>query len=119
MKSIASYLLLISGCLLAFLPSPTGAQQPSDPDGIEFFERKIRPALVLHCYECHSKRADEFKGGLRLDLGETLRRGGASGPAIVPGQADQSLLIEAVRYQSLEMPPKGKLPDRLIADLVK
>ena len=86
---------------------------------LEFFEKRIRPVLVQHCYECHSPKAKKPKGGLRLDLRETWRRGGDSGPAIIPGKADTSLLIKAVRYESLEMPPKGKLPDRVIADLVK
>jgi hypothetical protein len=117
MKSIIRcWLVFACVCLMSSL---LHAEDRLSEQQVAFFEKRIRPVLAEHCYECHSKRADEFKGGLRLDLGETLRRGGASGPAIVPGQADQSLLIEAVRYQSLEMPPKGKLPDRLIADLVK
>ena len=84
-----------------------------------FFEKRVRPVLVEHCYKCHSASAKHLKGGLRLDLRETLRRGGDSGLAIVPGRVDQSLLIEAVRYESLEMPPEGKLPQRVIVDLVK
>ena len=86
---------------------------------VAFFEKRIRPVLADHCYECHSERAEKLKGGLRLDLRETLRRGGDSGPAIVPGQTDKSLLIAAVRYESLEMPPQGRLPERVIADLVR
>jgi hypothetical protein len=91
----------------------------SDP-GVEFFERKIRPLLVERCYECHSAQAEKLKGGLFLDTKEGVLKGGDSGPAIVPGNPDKSLLIKAVRYTSddLQMPPKNKrLPDEQIADL--
>jgi hypothetical protein len=93
------------------------AADPLPDQQLAFFENRIRPVLVEHCYECHSEKAKKLKGGLRLDLRDTLRRGGDTGPAIVPGKPDESLLIEAVRYDSLEMPPKGKLPERVIADL--
>ena len=75
----------------------------------EFFEGKVRPLLANVCYKCHSAEAKELKGGLRLDSREALLEGGDSGPAIVPGKPDQSLLLNAVRYQSLAMPPDGKL----------
>ena len=90
------------------------AQSPE----IEHFERRIRPVLIEQCMRCHSARLDEPMGGLRVDSRDALRRGGASGPALVPGRPDQSLLIKALRYQdpSLKMPPTGKLPDRVIAD---
>ena len=94
------------------------ADQPADPAGVEFFEKRVRPVLVEHCYECHSSEAEEEQGGLRLDSRAALRRGGESGPAVVPGSADESLLISAIRYEDLEMPPDGKLPEQLIADLV-
>ncbi len=93
-------------------------QIPSEKQ-IAFFETRIRPVLVEHCYECHSEGADKLKGGLRVDLSESLRVGGESGPAIVPGDVGQSLLIDAVRYESFEMPPDGKLPDTVIADLIR
>ncbi|MEX2188197.1 MAG: DUF1553 domain-containing protein [Pirellulales bacterium] len=86
---------------------------------LDFFERKIRPMLLEHCYACHSQQAKadgKLKGGLRLDTAAGWRTGGDSGPAIVPGKPDESLLIEALRYESYEMPPKGKLPDAVIAD---
>src|SRR5579864_1010860 len=83
-----------------------------DPVGIEFFERKIRPILVNHCYECHSHAAKKHKGKLYLDTIAGIRKGGESGPAVVPGKPDASWLLKAVRHQSddLKMPPKGKLP---------
>jgi mono/diheme cytochrome c family protein len=87
----------------------------------EFFENKIRPVLSKHCYQCHSAEATKVKGGLLLDTREGTLQGGDSGPAIVPGEAEKSLLIKAVRYTDpdLQMPPKGeKLSDAQIADLV-
>ncbi|MBT5599618.1 MAG: DUF1549 domain-containing protein [Planctomycetaceae bacterium] len=79
------------------------------PAQIEGFEKNIRPLLIQHCYECHSADADKIKGGLLLDSREALLVGGDSGPAIVSGKPQESLLISAVKYQSYEMPPNGKL----------
>ena len=79
-----------------------------DSDGIEFFESKIRPVLASKCFACHSQnaaQAKKLKGKLLLDSKAGVLAGGESGPAIVPGQPEQSLLIEAIRHQSLEMPP--------------
>ena len=95
------------------------AEDTATDAGDAFFEQRIRPLLVEHCYACHSGRAKKQKGGLRLDLRSTVRAGGESGPAIVPGRPEQSLLISAVRHESLKMPPERKLPDRAIADLVR
>lgn len=86
-------------------------------DGLELFEKEIRPALVANCYECHSAKAGKAKGGLLLDSKDGWAKGGDSGPAIVPGKPDSSLLIKAVRYhdESTQMPPKkGPLPDATI-----
>jgi hypothetical protein len=83
---------------------------------IEFFEKKIRPVLVEHCYECHSAQSAKVRGGLLLDTRESLRRGGESGPAVVPGDVAASLLLKALRYEDRKMPPGGKLPDPVIAD---
>jgi hypothetical protein len=90
-------------------------------EDFEFFEKHIRPVLVENCYECHSAESEKLKGGLRLDLREGLLKGGDTGPAIVPGDPENSLLIKAVRYtdKDLQMPPKDKkLADAQIADLV-
>jgi hypothetical protein len=102
-------------------PVEAGPPQLGGPtaDGIEFFETKIRPVLVERCYECHSGKAKVLQGGLRLDSAEALRKGGDSGPAIVPYKPDESLLISALRYESFEMPPSGKLPDNVTADFIK
>jgi hypothetical protein len=105
---------------------PTGLanaqdQQKLTAEQVTFFEKKIRPVLVKHCYGCHSDQAAEkqkLRGGLRLDSGPALLKGGDSGPVIVPGKPAESLLLSALRYEDFEMPPKGKLPDAVIADFV-
>jgi mono/diheme cytochrome c family protein len=79
---------------------------PSAADA-DFFERDIRPLLIRHCFECHGDLA-EPKGGLKLTSREDLLRGGDSGPAAVAGQPHESVLISAVKYDGLEMPPDGK-----------
>lgn len=85
---------------------------------LEFFEKKIRPVLAQHCYECHSDDAGTVQAGLRLGSRSQMLRGGDSGAAVVPGEPDESLLIRAVRYEGVyDMPPDGKLPDATIADL--
>ena len=88
--------------------------------GIEFFEKKIRPVLVQHCHECHAADSKAIKGGLLLDSREGWRKGGDSGPSIISGKPSDSLLIKALRHEDgLEMPPKGKLSDEIVADFVK
>ena len=97
------------------------AAAPMDA-GPAFFEKSIRPVLVKHCYECHSADATakgNLKAGLLLDVRQGLLDGGESGPAIVPGAPDKSLLIGALKHQSYEMPPTGRLPAAVIADFVK
>lgn len=82
----------------------------------EFFEKKIRPVLVEHCYKCHAQDAAARKGNLRLDTAAAARTGGDSGPAVVPGQPDESLLLSALKYDTFEMPPSGQLPEHVVAD---
>jgi hypothetical protein len=83
---------------------------------LTFFETKIRPVLIASCYECHASDAKIIQGGLRLDSRAGLLKGGDTGAAIVAGNPDGSLLIQALRYSDIEMPPKGKLPDSIIKD---
>jgi hypothetical protein len=105
-------------CLISGV-SASGAQVTAAQT--QFFENKIRPLLSQECYKCHSQSAERVKAGLLLDTRESLLKGGDSGPAIVPGDPEKSLLIKAVRYTDpdLQMPPKNKkLSDEQIADLV-
>ena len=82
-----------------------------------FFNKNVQPILEKYCYECHSHQAKKVQGGLMLDSRSGWKTGGDSGPAIVSGNPGESLLIQAVRYEDLEMPPKGRLPDELVKRL--
>ena len=97
----------------------TAFGQPFPSVQLEFFEKEVRPLFAKHCYKCHSVNAKRLEGGLLLDSRSAQLRGGDSGPSIVPGNADQSLLVQAVRYEDFEMPPKGKLPERETEILVR
>jgi dienelactone hydrolase len=101
---------------------PEGASRPAPTAAANLghFEKKIRPVLVAQCYSCHAADSKEIKGGLALDTRAGIRKGGDSGPAVVPGNAKASLLIAAIRHEDgLEMPPKQKLTEGQIADFVK
>jgi len=111
--------MLVGCALFGALVAVSAAAEPEDAKGIEFFEKRIRPVLVEHCYKCHSSGSDEVKGGLLLDTRAGIRAGGDSGHAVVPGNLDESVLIESIRYESYEMPPDRQLPDRVIANFVK
>lgn len=109
----ASSLPLLLPCVsvAAVDPAVTPAQE-------KFFEEKIRPVLIEHCYKCHSIERDKNKGGLVLDSRSGLRAGGSSGYVIEPGDPDASLLYQALTHRDDDtaMPPDDKLPDRVIAD---
>ncbi len=77
------------------------AEKPTERAGIEFFEQRIRPVLIGHCYECHSAKSKILQANLHLDTREGTRRGGDSGPAVVPGDSGASLLVDALRYEGL------------------
>ena len=91
----------------------------STAEGLDFFEKKIRPVLVEHCYKCHSASSEKVKGGLLLDTREGIRKGGESGHAVVPGNLKESLLISALKHDDFEMPPKKVLPAAVVADFEK
>src|SRR5439155_8002074 len=119
--------LLLSFCrttlillLAAVLKNWVAPAWASPGDETEFFEKKIRPVLVEKCFQCHSSQSKAPMGGLRLDSAENILKGGESGPAIVPGNPSQSLLIKAISYADLKlrMPPTGKLSDEEIADFI-
>jgi Protein of unknown function (DUF1553)/Protein of unknown function (DUF1549)/Planctomycete cytochrome C len=100
-------------------PSAAAGRAPTK-DQLDFFESRIRPIFTANCYQCHSGSVNPPKGGLELDWQGGWEKGGDAGPAIVPGDPDKSLLIQAVRYTDpgLHMPPGGKLSDAQINDLV-
>ena len=107
---------------LAILVLATSSALAADPADIAFFEQKVRPVLVEHCYSCHSAEAKKLKGNLYLDSKAGWETGGDSGEAaVVPGKPEASLLIRTVLHleEGREMPAKEpKLPDAVIADLV-
>src|SRR5918998_823038 len=93
-------------------------QAKPGPEQVEFFESRVRPVLATHCLGCHGP--EKQKGNLRLDSADAMRTGGDSGPAIAPGDPEQSPLIEAIRYDGpTQMPPKGKLGDAEVAALTE
>lgn len=107
--------------MLALLGLGVGvhAAEPKAPTDqqLQFFETKIRPVLANHCYDCHGP--DEQSSELRLDTASGLFQGGGSGPPVVPGQPDQSLLLAAISHTNpeLKMPPDEKLPAEHIENL--
>ena len=114
--------LVFSSVILGsgLFPSTARAADTDKAAAIAFFETKIRPLLVNNCYTCHSANTNS-RGELRVDDINGLLNGGASGPAVVPGDPGKSLLITAVSHaeKSLKMPPKKKLTDEQIADLTR
>jgi hypothetical protein len=118
-RRLALAVVILVACQPALLVADDGT---NDPAGVDLFEKKIRPVLVQECYQCHSAQAaaqKKLQGELLLDTRDGARKGGESGPAVVPGKPDESLLVRAIRHDDFEMPPKGKLPDAVIADFVK
>lgn len=105
-------LIVISACFAL----SSNADEPAKRGEIAFFENKIRPVLAEHCYECHSADADELGGNLLLDHREAMQSGGESGPVLVAGEPANSLIIQALRQDGIEMPPSGPLPESVISD---
>ena len=111
----AFMLLFFTGVAMAAPPPPPEVTEAES----RFFETKIRPQLVKHCFGCHSAKSGKIRGGLRLDTKLGTLRGGNTGPAVVPNSLDKSLLWESINYEDLEMPPRGELPANVIADFRK
>ena len=98
------------------------AQQPSSPASIAFFESRIRPVLIEHCYKCHSAGVGASEGAFQLDTRNAILKGGDRGPALIPGDPQGSMLLTAMSHADpdLKMPPKrDRLPDGVIADFKK
>jgi hypothetical protein len=79
----------------------------------ELFAKKVRPLLEIKCFDCHSSKAEEVKGNLKLESLESILKGGDNGPAVVAGDVEMSFLLRAIRYEEADyqMPPAGKLSD--------
>ena len=115
-KGLLKQLPLMVGLFSCVLNSCSTAQSPRSD--LEFFENKIRPIFVEHCYECHSQNGESVEAGFNVDSREAILKGGDTGPALIPGDAAASLLIDAVNYRGFyEMPPSSKLPKEKIAML--
>ena len=107
---ILSIVILVTVCRPAFTVAD---------EGVDFFEKKIRPVLIKHCYQCHSAdaaRKQKLKGQLQLDTREGVKLGGESGRVVVSGKPSQSTLISALKHNDFEMPPGKKLPEAVIRD---
>src|SRR6476659_3428547 len=101
-------------CCLFTAVAHAQSTEPVDASGVEFFESKIRPVLAKNCYGCHSAATKVISAGLQLDTRDGMRKGGISGPAIIPGRSSKSLLVRAIHYQGKKMPPSGQLPEAVI-----
>ncbi|MCA9265850.1 MAG: hypothetical protein KDA60_18435, partial [Planctomycetales bacterium] len=110
----------IAGCIITycFIANQAHAAEPVPAESVQYFEQHIRPLLVEHCYGCHSSTGEQ-EGGLLLDRRDGWVKGGDSGPAIVPGDPESSLLIRAVRWAdpNLQMPPDQSLPREAVVKL--
>ena len=122
-STVWSHVALLPGfaalliCLAQQVLGGTAPEIKPSPLALELFEKNVRPVLARNCYSCHASA--QQLGGLRLDSLEGLLRGGSRGPAIIPGQAEESLLIKAVKHDGLKMPLGGRLTDSEIESLVK
>ena len=119
---LAALALGATGCIDALEPEvgpprvDRCSDEDRDPDRTVSFRADVQPLLDEYCYRCHSAQEPRLRGGLKLDTRDALRKGGDSGPALAPGNVKDSLLLQALRYEGLQMPPSGKLPAHVIAD---
>ncbi len=110
-------MMLVICIAMVFTVNTSVAKDAQTKDrGIDFFEAKIRPVLIKHCYECHAADSKSVRGGLLLDTRAGTLKGGDSGPALISGKPSESLLLESLRFEGFEMPPSGKLAPEIIAD---
>ena len=111
--------MMLSFLIFLLIDESVSSVNPIAADQLRQFETEVRPVLVDHCLKCHG--VEKQWAGLRLDSGNAVLRGGDSGPAVVPGQPDASLLIQAIRHNDadLRMPKDEQLSDQQIASLVR
>jgi len=112
-----SFIVFLAFASLTAVAERTFAAPEIDSEAIKYFESKVRPILAESCLKCHGPLKQ--KGGLRLDSRAAVLRGGESGAAVVPGRGEESLLVEAIHYDGLEMPPGGKLDEAKVAILTR
>ena len=106
--------------LIFAISAAAGLAEEISPAGRAFFEKKIRPVLVEYCYECHSANAKDVGGKLLLDTRAGWMKGGESGPALVPGKPEESVLVSALHWENdLEMPPEEPLSEMVIHDFAE
>jgi len=103
-------------------PAPVAAQAGPDPGSAAFYTQKVQPILQTNCYRCHA--GVNHRGGLSMDTHASLLKGGHDGIVVVPGHADQSLLVKLIRHEGpandpMPMPPKDKLSDADIATITR
>src|SRR5689334_17958740 len=110
-------LLLVATVLAGSSPPCLAAEKEPTPDQSQFFEKQVRPLLAAHCFKCHGPAKQ--RGDLRLDSRSGLLSGGQSGPVVVPGKPSESLLIDAINYRRLEMPPTKRLGSKDVATLTE
>jgi mono/diheme cytochrome c family protein len=103
--------LTLFGCATGLL---CFAAPASSDDAAEQFKKSVRPLFERKCFECHSAKADELKGNLKLETLDDILKGGATGPAVIAGDTENSFLLRAIRYQEddYQMPPAGRLEDK-------
>ncbi len=121
MKTLLIFFLLPAAALAAD-EAAAQAHAGMSADSLKFFEKNIRPVLVEHCYKCHSSESEKIKGGLTLDTQQGSQLGGDSGhPGVTPGDPNASSIFEAITWQNddMQMPPKNRLPDDVIANFKK
>ena len=108
----------VGSLFFACMATATSTWAEDTAEGLAFFEKKIRPALVNNCYKCHSAKAQKLKAELYLDRKAGWAIGGENGPVVIPGKPTESRLLTAIRYKDndLRMPPNKKLPKRVLAD---
>jgi mono/diheme cytochrome c family protein len=118
---LATRRLSVLALALLLGPLPYGRGSEPTPEQAKFFTEKVRPVLKENCYSCHSHAAKKSRGGLMLDARESLLKGGDTGPTIVPGKPDDSLLLKSVRHHddAPAMPPRGHLTGEQIKTLAE
>jgi hypothetical protein len=119
MTRLALRTIAVAALLAALAPRAGSAEESATPEQVRFFEARVRPVLAENCHKCHGP--DKQKSNLRLDSRAAAIKGGDTGPAVVPGRPEESLLVTAIRHEDdvLKMPPSKKLAPEQVADLTR